>query len=129
MIDLTITPHELGRLLVGVSGNGLTAKQVDGLSRLIVEEGRNSEDRAGLALALVDAGEYLQTACDVEGGGDDELVVSLREWAGPMLGNPWPEFLLECALPDGYIAADGLAFAEVCRTLGEVLYVPEDEIA
>lgn len=126
MIDLNVTPQELGRIIVTVAENGLTPKQVDGLSRLIVEEGRNSEDRNGLALTLVDAGEYLQTACDVEGDGHDELVTSLREWAEPMLGGTWPEFLLECALPDGYIAADGLAFAEVCRTLGEALYVPED---
>ena len=129
MTNIELTPDDLARTVTACMEHGMTVRQVDGMARLVAEEARSNEDRQGLALALVDAADVLQAAAEDGADGGDALQDAVRNWGEAMIGNPWPEFLLQCALPDGWVATDAASFADACRELGEVLYVPEDEIA
>lgn len=127
MTNIELTPDDLARTVTACMEHGLTVRQVDGMARLVAEEARSNEDRLGLALTLVDAADVLHAAADDGVDGGDALQAAVRTWGEAMISDPWPEFLLECALPDGWVAAEAAAFADACRELGEVLYVPEGE--
>ena len=120
---MELTADEQGRYAVAAAGHGLTPRQLDGLARYITEESRNADSRQDMALTLVYVAALLHALGEADTAGFNDAV---REWSPPILGVEWPEFLLQCATPDGPDPAAAARFGDACRELGVVLYVAEE---